>query len=75
MTQSFDEFLAERGYIRGYKHDYQTAYDYGAQSKQAEIDELRKRIDEAIAMADESCGVNIPAFVKLNKILKGIINE
>lgn len=39
------------------------------------LDELQKRINEAIAMADESCGVNIQAFVKLNKILKGIADE
>ena len=53
MKESFDEFLAKRGYIRGYKHEYQVAYDYGAASRQeeisklqAEIDELRKRLAE-----------------------------
>ena len=53
MKESFDEFLAKRGYIRGYKHDYQVSYDYGAASRQeeisklqAEIDELRKRLAE-----------------------------
>lgn len=51
------------------------AYEAGAQSKQAKIDELRKRIDEAIAVADADSGVSIPAFVKLNKILKGTTNE
>ena len=42
---------------------------------QAEIDELQGRIDEALHAADESCGVSIAAFVKLNKILKGNKDE
>ena len=50
------------------------AKDY-AQSRQAEIDALQKRIDEALHAADESCGVSVAAFVKLNKILKGNQDE
>ena len=38
-------------------------------------DELQKRIDEALHEADESCGVSVDAFVKLNKILKGNAND
>ena len=38
-------------------------------------EELQKRIDEALHEADESCGVSVDAFVKLNKILKGNTNE
>ena len=34
-------------------------------------EELQKRIDEALHEADESCGVSVDAFVKLNRILKG----
>lgn len=40
MTQSFEEFLAERGYMLGYNHDYQVAFNYGAQSRQGEIDAI-----------------------------------
>ena len=43
---SFDEFLAKRGYIRGYKHDYQVAYDYGVASQQKEVSKLQAEIDE-----------------------------
>lgn len=32
--------------------------------------ELQGRIDEALHTADESCGVGVAAFVKLNRILK-----
>ena len=38
-------------------------------------DELQKRIDEALHEADESCGVSVDAFVKLNRILKGDSHE
>jgi len=43
--------------------------------KQAKIDELQARIDEALHAADESCGVSVAAFVKLNRILKGNKDE
>ena len=38
-------------------------------------EELQKRIDEALHEADESCGVSVDAFVKLNRILKGNTND
>ena len=38
-------------------------------------EELQKRIDDALHEADESCGVSVDAFVKLNRILKGNTNE
>ena len=38
-------------------------------------EELQKRIDEALHEADESCGVSVDAFVKLNRILKGCSHE
>lgn len=49
MTQSFDEWFDTTTY-RGYvdENDMESAWDAGAQSKQAEIDELRKRIDSLI---------------------------
>lgn len=45
----------------------------GQQSKQAEVDELRKRIDEALSCAGK-CTWNI-ALVELKKILKGGSHE
>ena len=42
---------------------------------QAKIDELQARVDEALYAADESCGVSVAAFVKLNRILKGNKDE
>ena len=42
------------------------------QSQQAKIDELQGRIDKALHAADESCGVSVAAFVRLNNILKAV---
>ena len=50
-------------------------FEADQQSKQAEVDELQKRIDEALHEADESCSVSVDAFVKLNRILKGDSHE
>ena len=47
----------------------------GQQSQQAKIDELQARVDKALHAADESCGVSVAAFVKLNRILKGNKDE
>lgn len=59
MTESFDEFLAKRGYIRGYKHDYQVAYDYGVASRQEEVCRLQDEVDELKAMNDQLLIENI----------------
>jgi DNA-binding GntR family transcriptional regulator len=71
MTKSFDEWL-DTTKLRGYmdENSLEAAYEAGQQSKQAEVDELQKRIDEALHEADESCGVSVDAFVKLNRIFK-----
>ena len=77
MTKSFDEWINENGFnFRPEQYDlYKYLYEASQQSKQAEVDELQKRIDEALHEADESCGVSVDAFVKLNKILKGNAND
>ena len=77
MTKSFDEWINENGFnFRPEQYDlYKYLYEAGQQSKQAEVDELRKRIDEALHEADESCGVSVDTFVKLNRILKGNTND
>ena len=66
MTKSFDDELVHK--------TVRELFDM-LKSKQAEVDELQKRIDEALHEADESCGVSVDAFVKLNKILKGNTND
>ena len=47
--KSFDEWLNTTK-LRGYmdENSLEAAYEAGAQSKQAEVDELQKRIDEAL---------------------------
>ena len=74
--KSFDEWL-DTTKLRGYmdENSLEAAWEAGQQSKQAEVDELQKRINEALHEADESCGVSVGAFVKLNKILKGNTND
>lgn len=47
------------------------AWGAGQQSKQDEIDELQARVDEALNVANESCGVSVADFVRLYRILKG----
>lgn len=47
------------------------AFEAGQQSKQAEIDELQARIDEAVDYIAESGGVNLTSEIALNNILKG----
>lgn len=75
--KSFDEWINENGFnFRPEQYNlYKYLYEAGKQSKQAEVDELQKRIDEALHEADESCGVSVDAFVKLNRILKGDSHE
>jgi broad-specificity NMP kinase len=47
--KSFDEWL-DTTKLRGYmdENSLEAAWEEGQQSKQAEVDELRKRIDDAI---------------------------
>ena len=66
---------SEPNYSKETEYDCKAAYRAGQQSKQSEVDELQKRIDEALHEADESCGVSVDTFVKLNRILKGNTNE
>ena len=49
MTKSFDEWL-DTTKLRGYmdENSLEAAYEAGQQSKQAEVDELQKRIDGAL---------------------------
>ena len=53
---SFDEWINGNGFnFRPEQYDlYKFLYESGQQSKQAEIDELQKRIDDCIKAMDES---------------------
>ena len=50
MTKSFDEWINENGFnFRPEQYDlYKYLYEAGQQSKQAEVDELQKRIGDAL---------------------------
>ena len=67
----FDLFESGNGSALNQQEIAEEAWDF----RQAEVDELQKRIDDALHEADESCGVSVDAFVKLNRILKGNTNE
>ena len=73
---NFDEIWNDGGALSSCSRDEaEDFYNEGAQSQQAKIDELQARVDEALHTADESCGVSVAAFVKLNRILKGNKDE
>ena len=59
MTKSFDEWINENGFnFRPEQYDlYKYLYEAGQQSKQAEVDELQKRIDEAVERIEDYYGV------------------
>ena len=77
--KSFEEWFGEASQNKLFWESPSKAskmgFEAGQQSKQSEVDELQKRIDEALHEADESCGVSVDAFVKLNRILKGDSHE
>lgn len=74
MTQSFNEFFEENfeyGLSSPAKNIIKFTFEAGQQSKQAEVDELRKRIDEALKFAsDAHSDLNI-GMLKMAEILKG----
>ena len=73
MTKSFDEWINENGFnFRPEQYDlYKYLYEAGQQSKQAEVDELQKRIDEALKFANDAhSDLNI-GMLKMVDILKG----
>ena len=73
--KSFNDWFNTYENLQCDKDSCEDAFEAGQQSKQAEVDELQKRIDEALHEADESCGVSVDAFVKLSRILKGSSHE
>ena len=73
--KSFDENF-EDGLSDPSKYILKFTFEAGQQSKQAEVDELRKRIDEALNVMCKlqySSGERI--YDEVGKILKGNTNE
>ena len=64
---SFDEWINGNGFnFRPEQYDlYKFLYESGQQSKQDEVDELHKRIDEAWIWCEKGC------ILKAMEILKG----
>ena len=53
MTKSFDEFWGEFAIgLNADENEAESIYEAGQQSKQAEVDELQKRIDEINKLVD-----------------------
>ena len=74
MTKSFDEWINENGFnFRPEQYDlYKYLYEAGQQSKQAEIDELQKRIDVLSKKLNEMAHIFLD---DLDEILKGDSHE
>ena len=76
--KSFDEWL-DTTKLRGYmdENSLEAAWEAGQQSKQAEVDELQKRIDEAMKYVSESPlkDVSRRAMINFMDILKGNTND
>ena len=64
---SFDEWINGNGFnFRPEQYDlYKFLYESGQQSKQDEVDELHKRIDDAWMLCEKGC------ILKAMEILKG----
>ena len=80
--KSFDEWINENGFnFRPEQYDlYKYLYEAGQQSKQAEVDELQKRIDGALKSSKEfydfGDGESAMAFCnEIMNILKGDSHE
>lgn len=80
MNKSFNEWWNEHkknGFVPTFSDVASNAFKAGQQSKQAEIDELKKRIDEAMKYVSESPlkDVSRRAMINFMDILKGNTND
>ena len=64
--KSFDEWIVDAE-----SWSERDAYEAGQQSKQAEVDELQKRIDEALKFANDAHSDFNIGMLKMADILKG----
>lgn len=73
--KSFDGIEFNNCTWRSHSDDYYRGYEVGQQSKQAEVDELRKRIDGALIELEEAYRKGIirkpRCIIDSIKILKG----
>lgn len=57
MVQSFEDIEVNDCTWKAHSDDYYRGFEAGKQSKQAEVDELRKRIDRAVEHIEDYYGV------------------
>ena len=74
--ESFDEWL-DTTKLRGYmdENSLEAAWEAGQQSKQAEVDELQKRIDRVVHILTYTNHASTPLCDELREILKGNTND
>ena len=73
--KSFDEWYREAKKLNNDGFSAKDFFEAGQQSKQAEVDELQKRIDEALKFANDAhSDLNI-GMLKMVDILKGNTND
>ena len=73
MTKSFDEFWGEFAIgLNADENEAESIYEAGQKSKQAEVDELQKRIDGALKILD---GMRHNGAYRAIDILKGNKDE
>ena len=75
MAKSFDEWL-DTTKLRGYmdENSLEAAYEAGQQSKQAEVDELKRKLNEIVILVRD----NTPDYYldnMIDEILKGDSHE
>ena len=76
MTKSFDEWYREAKKLNNDGFSAKDFFEAGQQSKQAEVDELQKRIDEAMKMLAHGEGYGYEQCARLAiNILKGDSHE
>ena len=77
MNKSIDEWYREAKKLNNDGFSAKDFFEAGQQSKQAEIDELQKRIDEAMKYVSESPlkDVSRRAMINFMDILKGNTSE
>lgn len=71
----FDIFFDEHENKHNCSPEKYECFEAGAQSKQSEIDELRKRIDKVVHILTYTNHASTPLCNELRDILKGTTNE
>ena len=79
MTKSFDEWFGGASQNRLFWESPSKAskmgFEAGQQSKQAEVDELQKRIDRVVHILTYTNHASTPLCDELREILKGNTND